>query len=176
VSDKLLNMSLACLLLAGDPARKLWIEAGAGMIAVDTLVHNWMHRSGILKRLRSEHPYGAACYGPTGAPRLSKQQQNRSMPGISIRHSRRSFLGSCKMESGGIVLVSSSTAATAIRSTIELPEKRVQGSFYFGLATAVISLGCFIWGSWSFIELARVSAKPAWCRLPTGLPPKTPTR
>ena len=66
VSDKLLNMSLACLLLAGDPKRKLWVEAGAGMIAVDSLVHNWMHRSGILMRLCSEHPYGPACYGPTG--------------------------------------------------------------------------------------------------------------
>ena len=66
VSDKLLNMSLAGLLLAGDLKRKLWIEAGAGMIAVDTLVHNWMHRSGILMRLRCEHPYGPACYGPLG--------------------------------------------------------------------------------------------------------------
>jgi len=79
------------------------------------------------------------------------------------------------MESGGIVLVSSSTAATAIRSTIELPEKRVQGSFYFGLATAVISLGCFIWGSWSFIELARVSAKPAVVQIaPPDSHPKLP--
>jgi len=60
------NMSLASLLLAGDPARKLWVEAGAGMIAVDTLVHNWMTRSGILMRLRCEHPYGPSCYGPTG--------------------------------------------------------------------------------------------------------------
>ena len=66
VSDKLLNMSLACLLLAGDSERKLWIEAGASMIAVDTLVHNWMHRSGILKRLDVEHAYGPSCYGPTG--------------------------------------------------------------------------------------------------------------
>jgi hypothetical protein len=66
ISDKLLNMSLASLLLAGDPARKLWVETGAGMIAVDSLVHNWIHRSGILKRLRCEHPYGPSCYGPTG--------------------------------------------------------------------------------------------------------------
>lgn len=66
VSDKLLNMSLACLLLAGDPERKLWVEAGAKMLAVDSLVHNWMHRSGILIRLRCEHPYGPACYGPHG--------------------------------------------------------------------------------------------------------------
>lgn len=66
VSDKLLNMSLACLLLAGDQNRKLWVDAGAGMIAVDSLVHNWFRRSGILIRLRSEHPYGPHCYGPTG--------------------------------------------------------------------------------------------------------------
>jgi len=32
----------------GDPRRLLWIEAAVVMIAVDTLVHNFLHRSGIL--------------------------------------------------------------------------------------------------------------------------------
>ena len=34
--------------------------------AVDTLVHNFLHRTGILARFRATHPYGAACYRPGG--------------------------------------------------------------------------------------------------------------
>jgi hypothetical protein len=66
VSDKVLNMSLASLLLAGDPNRERWVAAGSGMIAVDTLVHNWLHRSGILRKLKAQHPYGPQCYGTKG--------------------------------------------------------------------------------------------------------------
>jgi len=66
VSHKVLNMTLACLLLGGDVRRKRWQTAGAVMIAVDTLVHNWMWRSGLLQRLGALHPYGAACYGNRG--------------------------------------------------------------------------------------------------------------
>jgi hypothetical protein len=35
-----------------------------GMIAIDTLVHNLLHRTGILSRFGVEHGYGAACYQP----------------------------------------------------------------------------------------------------------------
>jgi hypothetical protein len=66
VSDKVLSMALANLLLAGDPQRILWTEAGGVMIAVDTLVHNFLHRTGILRRLGAEHVYGPTCYAPDG--------------------------------------------------------------------------------------------------------------
>jgi hypothetical protein len=66
VSNKVLSMALADLLLAGDPRRALWTEAGAVMIAVDTLVHNFLHRTGILRRLGAEHLYGPTCYAPDG--------------------------------------------------------------------------------------------------------------
>lgn len=66
VSNKVLSMALADLLLAADPDRPLWIEAGAGMIAIDSLVHNWLHRTGLLGRLGGDHPYGARCYGQNG--------------------------------------------------------------------------------------------------------------
>ena len=56
VSNKVLSMALAGFLLAGDPRRVLWIEAGAVMIAVDTLVHNFLHRTGILARLGAKSP------------------------------------------------------------------------------------------------------------------------
>ncbi len=48
VSNKVLAMALSGLLLAGDAKRPAWIEAGTVMIAVDTLVHNFLHRTGIL--------------------------------------------------------------------------------------------------------------------------------
>ncbi len=66
VSAKVWSMALADLLLAGDPGRERWLAAGAGMIAVDTLVHNWLHRSGCLADLGAEHPYGPGCYAPGG--------------------------------------------------------------------------------------------------------------
>jgi hypothetical protein len=66
LSDKVLNMSLSMLLLAGDPNRKAWVTAGTAMIAIDTLVHNWFHRTGILARLNAEHPYGPRCYTDHG--------------------------------------------------------------------------------------------------------------
>jgi hypothetical protein len=66
VSNKVLAMALSGLLLAGDAKRPAWIEAGAVMIAVDTLVHNFLHRTGILRDLGVEHPYGARCYSPNG--------------------------------------------------------------------------------------------------------------
>lgn len=66
VSDKVLNMTLSMLLLAGDPKRERWYIAGADMIAIDTLVHNWLHRTGIFKRLGAEHAYGPRCYAEQG--------------------------------------------------------------------------------------------------------------
>ena len=32
------------------------------MIVIDTLMHNHLHRTGILRRFRAEHPYGPRCY------------------------------------------------------------------------------------------------------------------
>lgn len=66
LSFKVLSMSLADLLLGGDRDRKRWVTAGARMIAIDSLVHNFLHRTGILNRLKAEHPYGDRCYRPGG--------------------------------------------------------------------------------------------------------------
>jgi len=62
LSFKVLNMGLADLLLAGDPKRVAWTTAAAGTIAIDTLVHNWLHRTGILRGLDAEHAYSPGCY------------------------------------------------------------------------------------------------------------------
>jgi hypothetical protein len=62
ISNKVLAMALSDLLLAGDAKRPVWVEAGTVMIAIDTLVHNFLHRTGILHELRADHPYGPRCY------------------------------------------------------------------------------------------------------------------
>ena len=66
VSDKVLTMSLSCILLAAPKRLHLWREVGASMIAIDTLVHNFLVRTGILARFKANHSYGAACYQPGG--------------------------------------------------------------------------------------------------------------
>jgi hypothetical protein len=62
VADKALMMALSVLLIGIGARRRLWIEAGAHMIAVDTLVHNFLHRTGILRKFQATHAYGADCY------------------------------------------------------------------------------------------------------------------
>lgn len=66
VSDKVLNMTLASLLMAAPPSKPLWHDAGVICVAVDTLVHNFLHRTGILKRFSATHPYGPACTAENG--------------------------------------------------------------------------------------------------------------
>jgi hypothetical protein len=42
------------------------------MIAVDTLVHNFLHRTGILHDCGRTHRYGADCYRPGGCAEIVK--------------------------------------------------------------------------------------------------------
>ena len=103
LSDKVLNMSLGNLLLGGDPSRTLWVEAGAGMIAVDSLVHNWMWRSGILRKLEAQHVYGPACYRPDGcaaiieqvALRIDARVFNRQFPHVFPRFIQKAIWSFC---------------------------------------------------------------------------------
>jgi hypothetical protein len=66
VADKVLAMALSSLLLSVGKDRPLWVEVGATFVAIDTLVHNFLHRTGVLRRLGAEHPYGERCYRPGG--------------------------------------------------------------------------------------------------------------
>ena len=58
------------------------------MIAIDTLVHNFLLRTGILARFEADHSYGAACYQAGGcadiidavAQRIDAQQFNPGFP------------------------------------------------------------------------------------------------
>ena len=66
ISDKVIAMALASLLMGAGATRPGWFEVGASFVVVDTLVHNFLHRTGILNRLEADHPYGPACYRPGG--------------------------------------------------------------------------------------------------------------
>lgn len=88
VSDKVLNMTLADILLAAPASKPLWRESGIGMIAIDTLVHHWLIRTGITSRLGVSHAYGPACYSANGcadivrriARRIDAKQFNLDYP------------------------------------------------------------------------------------------------
>jgi hypothetical protein len=64
VSDKVLAMALSSILIGAPRKMQRWVEVGGSMISIDTLVHNFMHRTGILRRFEAEHSYGSACYRP----------------------------------------------------------------------------------------------------------------
>jgi hypothetical protein len=70
VSDKVLTMALSQLLLGAPRSRRRWCEVGGSMIAVDTLVHNFMRRTGILHRFDAHHSYGPACYQLNGCAEI----------------------------------------------------------------------------------------------------------
>jgi hypothetical protein len=93
VSDKLLTMTLSGLLLGASDRRPHWFETGKGMIAIDTLVHNFLHRTGILEDCGAAHGYGAGCYGYGGcaeiiravASRIDASAFNRRFPKVFPR-------------------------------------------------------------------------------------------
>jgi hypothetical protein len=72
-SNKVLSMALADLLIGADPQRELWVLAGQHMIAIDTLVHNLLHRTGTLEAFNAHHAYGPRCYGPGGCADIVRQ-------------------------------------------------------------------------------------------------------
>ena len=51
ISDKVIAMALASLLMGAGGNRPGWFDVGASFIVVDTLVHNFLVRTGILDRL-----------------------------------------------------------------------------------------------------------------------------
>ena len=90
------------------------------MIAIDTLVHNFLVRTGILQRFDADHPYGAACYRPGGcADIIAARGRSRSTPGSSIRPSRSCFPAVRPARHLAVLRPDlASTSATAIASMI----------------------------------------------------------
>jgi hypothetical protein len=77
VADKVLSMGLSSLLIGARDHRPVWFEAGKAMIAVDTLVHNFLHRTGILQDCGIPHNYGAACYAHGGCAEIIRTVASR---------------------------------------------------------------------------------------------------
>jgi hypothetical protein len=93
VADKILAMAMSGILIGAADVRPSWLEVGVQLIAVDTLVHNFLHRTGILARFKAAHPYGPGCYRPGGcadivrlvASQIDARQFNRSFPQVFPR-------------------------------------------------------------------------------------------
>lgn len=93
VADKVLTMALSTVLLAADDERVAWREVGASMIAIDTLVHNFLYRTGILNGFDAKHAYGPSCYRPGGcaailqavAEQIDARQFNPAFPKVFPR-------------------------------------------------------------------------------------------
>jgi hypothetical protein len=83
VSDKVLTMALSSLLIGARGQRPIWFETGKAMMAIDTLVHNFLHRTGILEDCGTPHVYGAACYARGGCAEIIR--------GVATRIDARSF-------------------------------------------------------------------------------------
>lgn len=87
VADKVLNLAFASILLAADERRPHWRELGGTMIAIDTLVHNFFQRTGVLRALSADHPYGEGCYGSNGCAEIIERVSRR----IDAREFNRTF-------------------------------------------------------------------------------------
>ena len=93
ISDKVLALGLSDVLIGAAEVRPRWLDIGVQLIAVDTLVHNFLHRTGILNRFDAAHPYGPACYRPGGCAELIRlianhvdaRQFNRAFPQVFPR-------------------------------------------------------------------------------------------
>ncbi len=66
VSDKVATMALSTLLLGSPSNWHGWHAAGGSLIVVDSLVHNFLHRTGIIQAFGTKHTYGAGCYAAGG--------------------------------------------------------------------------------------------------------------
>lgn len=77
VSAKLIAMMLGGLLLAGGRERPDWLKVGRSLVTIDSLVHNFFHRTGILQALDQIHAYGTACHGSRGCAAVMYQLAER---------------------------------------------------------------------------------------------------
>ena len=77
VADKVLAMALSTLLMGVPDERPNWFKTGAAMLAIDTLVHNFLHRTGILQDCGAPHQYGVACYGSGGCAEVIRRISDR---------------------------------------------------------------------------------------------------
>jgi hypothetical protein len=132
VSDKILMMALSVLFLGAPGRRRRWLEVGGSMIAVDTLVHNFLHRTGILHRFRADHPYGVACYRPGGcadiietvARQIDARQFNRQFPRTFPRFVQHAIWRYCSQQRDAKLAEAQQAQADLIRKQRELDDAK----------------------------------------------------
>lgn len=103
VSDKIISMALSSLLLAVGRSRRHWFDVGASFVVIDSLVHNFLHRTGILHRCGADHAYGPACYRAGNcadllgrlADRIDAKSFNSSFPTVFPRFVQLSIWRYC---------------------------------------------------------------------------------
>ncbi len=106
VADKVLTMALSSLLIGARGQQPVWFETGKIMVAIDTLVHNFLHRTGILESCGVPHRYGPACYAGGGcaeiirgaADRIDARSFNSSFPKIFPRFVQHAIWRYCAAE------------------------------------------------------------------------------
>jgi hypothetical protein len=76
ISDKVVSMALATLLLSAPASKPRWKVSGQRLIVIDTLVHNFLHRTGLNSYFGRPHSYGTACYEADGCFDVLDQLSN----------------------------------------------------------------------------------------------------
>lgn len=110
VSDKVLSMVLSTFLIKGSAVYPRWHNLGTYMIAVDSLVHNFMHRTGILERTGSQHLYGPSCYRSGGcadiiqsvAQNIDARKFNGDYPKVFPRFVQHAIWRFCAQDGLGV--------------------------------------------------------------------------
>ncbi len=106
VSDKVLSMALSDLLVAAPRTKRHWFETGVSMIVIDSLVHNFLHRTGMLRQFKAQHTYGPACYRLGGcadiiervAAQIDARQLNAKYPRTFPRFVQHAIWQFCAQE------------------------------------------------------------------------------
>jgi hypothetical protein len=93
-------MALSTLLISAREHPPVWFETGEAMIALDTLVHNILHRTGILQGCGIAHSTGQPATGSTAAAKSSEPSLVYFLLAASIQDSRERFRASCNTPLG----------------------------------------------------------------------------
>jgi hypothetical protein len=107
VKDKLANMTLSDLFLS-DNSRKDWLQIGQKMIAIDSLVHNFLYRTGILRYYRHEHIYGDSCSKKCGealsiiSKKIDAREYDKNYPKLFPRFIQHSIWRFCAKDGENI--------------------------------------------------------------------------
>jgi hypothetical protein len=94
------------ILLSAQDTRHRWHLTGGSVIAIDTLVHKFLHRTGILARHKADHPYGPQCYSRAGcagiiekvATKIDARKFNKNVPSYFPRYVQYAIWRFCARE------------------------------------------------------------------------------